>query len=174
MSLYTALKNLWKKPKASVGKLAWRDKIVELRKQTAITKLDRPTRLDRARSLGYKAKQGIIVVRSRVPKGITKRPKVKGGRRPKRYGRVRLPVQKSKQRIAEERASRKYPNMEVLNSYWLAKDGKYEWFEIILVDPDSPRIKSDKDLKWIGEKQHKRRVFRGKTSAGKKGRGLRK
>ncbi len=48
-------------------------------------KIDKPTRLDRARALGYRAKQGIFVVRASMSKGTTKRPAFAGGRRPKRY-----------------------------------------------------------------------------------------
>jgi large subunit ribosomal protein L15e len=80
---------------------------------------------------------------------------------------------KSLRLIAEERAARKFPNMEVLNSYWVGEDGRSKWFEVILLDPNSPSIKTDKDVGWIVEKQHKRRVFRSLTSAGKKIRSLR-
>jgi large subunit ribosomal protein L15e len=79
---------------------------------------------------------------------------------------------KSLQWIAEERAARKYPNMEVLNSYWVAEDGRYKWFEVIFVDRDHPAIKSGKQLSWMTAK--KKRVFRGLTSAGRRGRGLRR
>ncbi|MDY6769821.1 MAG: 50S ribosomal protein L15e, partial [Candidatus Nanohaloarchaea archaeon] len=72
--------------------------------------------------------------------------------------------------IAEERASRKYPNLEVLNSYEVATDGSHKWFEIILVDPDHPEIQADDDINWIADERG--RAERGKTSAGKKGRGL--
>lgn len=81
---------------------------------------------------------------------------------------------KSLQRIAEERTARKYPNMEVLNSYWVGEDGKRKWFEVILVDPSHPVIKSDPSFKWLQNPSNRGRVFRGKTSAGKKSRGLRK
>jgi large subunit ribosomal protein L15e len=56
---------------------------------------------------------------------------------------------KSRQLMAEERVARKYPNMEVLNSYWVWQDGRHKWFEVILVDPSHPAIKSDKDVGWI-------------------------
>jgi large subunit ribosomal protein L15e len=49
----------------------------------------------------------------------------------------------------------------------------YKWFEVIMVDPHHPVIKSDPKIAWIAGKTHKGRVFRGLTSAGKKGRGLR-
>jgi ribosomal protein L15E len=47
-------------------------------------------------------------------------------------GKNRITPAKSLQRIAEERASVKYPNMEVLNSYWVGHDGRQKWFEVIL------------------------------------------
>jgi large subunit ribosomal protein L15e len=80
---------------------------------------------------------------------------------------------KSLRLIAEERAGRKFPNLEVLNSYWVGEDGRSKWFEIILVDPDHPVIKTDADVSWIAEKQHHRRAFRSLTSAGKRVRSLR-
>ena len=46
-----------------------REKAVLWRKQNALTRIDRPSRIARARRLGYKAKQGIIVVRMRVGAG---------------------------------------------------------------------------------------------------------
>jgi len=64
-------------------------------------------------------------------------------------GVVKFTPAKSKQLIAEERTARKYPNLEVLNSYWVWQDGRYKWYEVILVDPNHPAIKSDKDLGWI-------------------------
>ena len=33
---------------------------------------------------------------------------------------------------------RKYPNMEVLNSYWVGQDGKQKYYEVILVDGHHP------------------------------------
>jgi large subunit ribosomal protein L15e len=61
--------------------------------------------------------------------------------------------------------------MEVLNSYWVGEDGRSKYYEVILVDPHHPVIKSDPKINWICEPPHKRRVYRGKTGAGKKGRG---
>jgi large subunit ribosomal protein L15e len=79
---------------------------------------------------------------------------------------------KSLRLIAEERAGRKFPNTEVLNSYWVGEDGRHKWFEVILVDTSHPAIKSDKDIGWITEPQHHRRAHRSLTSAGKNVRGL--
>jgi len=76
--------------------------------------------------------------------------------------------------IAEQRANRKFKNLEVLNSYNIGKDGIHYFYEVILIDPKRPEIKSDKQLSWISKPSNKGRVFRGLTSAGKKSRGLRK
>jgi len=171
MSLYKQIRNLWKKPKENMPEL-WRERLISWRRQNSTEKLERPTRIDRARSLGYKAKQGYVMVRQRVLRGGHTRPQIKGGRRPKMYG-TRLNLRKSYKVIAEERAAKKFTNLSVLNSYWVAEDGKYYWFEVILVDPSHPVIKSDPKINWICTKKHWSRVSKGKTSGAKKSRGLR-
>jgi len=45
--------------------------------------------------------------------------------------------------IAEERAAKKYPNLEVLNSYYVTEDGSHKWYEVILVDPHHPVIRNE-------------------------------
>jgi ribosomal protein L18 len=50
----------------------------EYRQQPSIVRLVRPTRPDKARRLGYKAKQGFVVYRVRVRRGGRKRPVPKG------------------------------------------------------------------------------------------------
>lgn len=75
--------------------------------------------------------------------------------------------------IAQQRAARKFTNLEVLNSYFLGKDGVHYFYEVILVDPERPEIKNDKTINWIAKPGNRGRVFRGLTSAAKKSRGLR-
>jgi large subunit ribosomal protein L15e len=87
-------------------------------------------------------------------------------------GVAKLKLTKSLKLIAEERAAKRFPNMEVLNSYWIWEDGRSKWFEVILIDPSHPVIISDKNVNWICQNTHKGRVFRGLTSAGKEIRGL--
>ena len=94
------------------------------------------------------------------------------GRKPRRMGSTKYKPAKSLRLIAEERAAKRFPNLEVLNSYWVGEDGRFKWFEIVMVDPVHPAIKADDGINWISEKTQKRRVFRGLTSAGKKMRGL--
>jgi large subunit ribosomal protein L15e len=170
---YKYIAKAWEKPEASfVKELMWH-RLIEWRKQPSIVRVEKPTRLDRARKLGYKAKQGFVITRVRIRRGGLNRPRPRSGRKPRRMGAAKYKPAKSLQLIAEERAARKFPNLEVLNSYWVGEDGRYKWFEIIMVDPAHPVIRADKDVNWICEKPHKRRVFRGLTSSGKKMRGLR-
>ena len=167
--MYHYLRQAWKKPDIKV----LRGRMVEWRKSNSITKVDKPLRLDRARSLGYKDKKGVLVVRVKLKRGGHKRPRPNKGRRSKRLH-TRKNLGMNYKWIAEQRAGRKFKNLEVLNSYNIGKDGIHYFYEVILIDPKRPEIKSDKNLKWIGKPSNKGRVFRGLTSAGKKSRGLRK
>ena len=170
--MYAYVRDAWKIPeKTGVKALLW-ERLQVWRREGSIVRVRRPTRIDRARALGYKAKQGIIVVRAKVRRGGRRNQRYVRGRRTHNMGKNKITGGKSIQRIAEERASRKYPNMEVLNSYWVGEDGKVKWYEVILVDPSHPVIQSDNNLNWICNSSQKRRVFRGKTSAGVKGRGM--
>jgi large subunit ribosomal protein L15e len=166
MGLTKFLREFWKKP----DKKILRERMIEWRRSEAITKVDKPLRLDRARSLGYKAKKGIIVVRVRVVRGGHKRSRPNKARRSKRLH-IRKNLRKNYQQIAEERVARKYKNMEVLNSYNIGKDGKHYFYEVILVDRATPEIKSDKELSFVTKPANKARAQRALTSAGKKARG---
>lgn len=79
----------------------------------------------------------------------------------------------SYQWVAEIRATKNYPGLEVLNSYLLGKDGKHYFYEVIMVDPSKPEIKTDRVLNWICRPENRNRALRGLTSAAKKSRGLR-
>jgi len=173
-STYHYLAQTWRSIYSGELREQLRRRLIEWRREPSIVRIEKPTRLDRARALGYKAKIGFIVVRVRVRKGGLRKPRPSSGRRPKRMGVYGYAPAKSLRLIAEERAARKYRNLEVLNSYYVGEDGKYKWFEVILVDPHHPSICRDSEIKWICEPQNRGRVFRGLTSAGKKMRGLRK
>lgn len=162
------VRDLWKQPKKTLGK-AYHEKLIAWRKEDVTVRIQRPTRIDRARSVGYKAKQGIIIVRQRVLRGGHTRPDIKGGRRPSRNTQRKV-VASSYQVIAEQRANTKYPNCEVAGSYLVGEDGQHKWYEIVLYDRDHPSIKADKRTKWAYDARGK--AFRGTTSAGKKSRGL--
>ncbi|QLC33683.1 50S ribosomal protein L15e [Halarchaeum sp. CBA1220] len=173
-SFYSHIKDAWKQPgEGKLAELQWQRK-QEWRRQGAIERVERPTRLDKARELGYKAKQGVVVARVSVRKGTARQSRHKAGRRTKRQGVNRIGRAKNLQRISEERATRKYVNLRVLNSYWVGEDGSQKWFEVILLDPEHPAIQNDDDLGWIANNSQENRALRGLTSAGRKGRGLRK
>ncbi len=166
--LFHYLREAWKKPDREVLK----KRMIEWRKSNTIVKVEKPLRLDRARAMGYKAKKGIIVVRVRIGRGGRKRTRPHKGRRSKRMTPKKV-LKMNYKEIAEQRASRKYKNMEVLNSYWIGKDGINYFYEIILVDREQPEIKSDRQLNFITKPSSRGRAFRAQTSAGKKARGLR-
>jgi large subunit ribosomal protein L15e len=171
-NLYAFVKRAWKDPHSGVVEETHRQRLVEWRRGAAFVRVERPTRIDRARELGYRAKQGYIVVRARVRRGGRRKPHPMGGRKPKRRGLAKITMAKSIQRIAEERVAKRHPNMEVLNSYWVGEDGRHKYYEVILVDPQHPVIRSDPKINWICDPPQRGRAFRGLTSAGKKGRGL--
>lgn len=124
-----------------------RAKAIEWRKQHALLRIDRPSRLQKARQLGYKAKQGIVVVRMRVGRGNMRRKRPVAGRRPKHLGVLRIKPALSMQRVAERRVLERYPNMKLLGSYYLYQDGVYLWYEVILADPSHPRIAKDREIR---------------------------
>ena len=165
MSLTKFLRAAWKKPDVKV----LRERMIEWRKEGLITKVDKPLRIDRARSLGYKAKKGVTVVRIKIKRGGHKRSRPNKARRTKRLH-IRKNLRMNYKEIAETRVARKYTNMEVLGSYEVGKDGMNYFFEVILVDRAAPEIKSDKELGAF-VKAPKKRALRGLTSSGKKARG---
>jgi large subunit ribosomal protein L15e len=134
--------NMWKS-KASELK----SKAILWRTEPTIHRIQRPSRIDRARRLGYKAKQGIIVVRARVGRGGMRKQRPVAGRRPKHLGVTHIKQSISMRKVAQRRVEEKFPNMEVLGSYYLYKDGNYFWYEVILADPNHPSISKDKEMR---------------------------
>jgi large subunit ribosomal protein L15e len=82
-------------------------KAVVWRSEPTIHRIERPSRLDRARRLGYKAKR----------------------------------------KVAERSVAEKFPNLEVIGSYFLHKDGMNIWYEVILADPSHPAISKDREMR---------------------------
>lgn len=167
MGIYKYINESWKSENNSL----WKDRLIRWRKEPTIVKIDHPTRLDRARALGYRAKMGYIIARVCIARGGRKRAQIRKGRMTKNYGRRKI-VGKSLQWIAEERANKNFVNLEVLNSYLVGQDGKQSWYEVILVDPERPEIKADPRINWICSSANRGRVYRGLTSAGRHSRGL--
>lgn len=134
--------SLWKKNSPNI-----KERVIVWRKQNAVTRIDKPSRIQRARRLGYKAKQGIVVVRMRVGTGGMRKQRPRGGRRPKHLGVTRIKADVAMKQVAENRVLERYPNMKLLGSYFVYKDGIHYWFEVILADPSHPRISKDRELR---------------------------
>ncbi len=168
MGLTKYLREVWKKP----TKEMLRDRMITWRKSKVIERVKKPLRIDRARSLGYKAKKGVFVVRIRIQRGGHRRQRPHKGRRSKRMTPRKI-ISMNYKEIAEQRVAKRYRNAEVLNSYLLGKDGLHYFYEVILVDRSSPEIKNDKELSFVTNPANRGRAIRGLTSAGRKARGLR-
>ena len=85
----------------------------------------------------------------------------------------KLPLRVNYQCICEERANKNHKNCEVLGSYYVARDGKNIWYEVILLDRSHPAVTKDPRFKWVASPANRARAARGLTSAGRKDRGLR-
>ncbi|MDE1810539.1 MAG: 50S ribosomal protein L15e [Candidatus Micrarchaeota archaeon] len=149
---------------------AYKARLIQWNSEPPITRIEKPTNIARARKLGYKAKQGVVVARVVVKGGKKKRKDPAGGRKPSKAG-MYFARRKSVQSIAEERAARKFPNCEVLNSYFVGSAGSSKFYEVILLDRGQGSIMSDPAYKAIVGQRN--RVYRGLTSSGRKHRGLR-
>ena len=164
------VKKLFQKPTEESGALV-KQRMIQWRAEPVTVRIERPTRIDRARALGYKPKPGVVIVRQRVTRGGHTRPDIKGGRRPSRFHQTKN-LDKNYQWIAEERASRAYPNCAVLGSYQAGQDGQHAWFEVLLIDRAHPAVLAH--APYLGIAAQRGRSERGLTSAGRKARGLRR
>lgn len=176
MGAYKYLEELWRKKQSDVVRFLLRVRTWEYRQLPAVHRVVHPTRPEKARRLGYKAKQGYVIYRARVRRGDRKKRVAKGivYGKPKHQGVCKQKSSRNLRSVAEERVGRKVcGNMRVLNSYWVGQDATYKYFEVILVDPNHNAIRNDGRINWICNPVHKHRELRGLTSAGRKGRGLR-
>lgn len=174
MGAYKYLEELWKKKQSDVLRFLMRVRCWEYRNLPTIHRVSRPSRVERARRLGYKAKQGVAIYRVRIRRGSRKRAVSKGivYGKPASVGINQRKTTRSLQAIAEQRVGIRVKGLRVLNSYWVGQDGMYKYFEVIVVDPAHKAIRRDPRINWICNPVHKRRDARGLTSAGKKARGL--
>lgn len=147
------------------GSLMQKREIDFRKEKRSVVKIDKPTNLVSAKKLGYRAKQGIFVARVKVRKGSGTYHRPKNKRRPKRQGQAKLTRKISIRAMAEQKASKKFENAEVLGSYKIAEDGRSHYYEIILADRVASTIGSDRKLVFLIKGQ-KGRAERGKTFAG--------
>jgi len=140
----------------------------------AIHRASRPSRPDKARKVGYKAKQGYLVYRVRVKRGDRKKRVAKGivYGKPGHCGINKWKMTRNLRSVAEERIGRKCGGLRVLNSYWVAADAVHKWYEVVMVDPFHKVVRDDPRINWICNPAMKHRELRGVTAAGRKARGL--
>jgi large subunit ribosomal protein L15e len=132
---------------------AYKQRLIQWAKEPAVHRIERPTNLPRARTLGYKPKIGYVLVRVRIGKGRRKRRHMMGGRK-SRHRYLYVQPQLSHKVMAEQKANRKFKNLEVLNAYWVGETGTHKYYEVILVDPTKVDIPAARA---------KGRAFRGLT-----------
>eukprot|EP00241_Pyramimonas_parkeae_P011229 CAMPEP_0114226850 /NCGR_PEP_ID=MMETSP0058-20121206/1463_1 /TAXON_ID=36894 /ORGANISM="Pyramimonas parkeae, CCMP726" /LENGTH=204 /DNA_ID=CAMNT_0001337625 /DNA_START=42 /DNA_END=656 /DNA_ORIENTATION=+ len=174
MGAYKYVEELWKKKQSDVLRFLLRVRCWEYRHLPGIYRLNHPSRPDKARRMGYKAKQGYVIYRVRVRRGGRKRPVSKGQvyGKPVNQGITQLKAARNLRNVAEERVGRRAGNLRVLNSYWVNQDSTYKYFEVVMIDPMHKVIRQDPRISWIVNPVHKHRELRGLTSAGRKFRGL--
>merc|ERR1712159_186434 len=175
MGAYKYLEELWRKKQSDVMRFLLRVRAWEFRQLPTIHCASRPSRPDKARRMGYKAKQGYCIYRVRVRRGGRKRPNPKGQvyGKPKNQGINQYKYAHSLRHTAENRVAKRCGNLNVLNSYWVSEDSTYKYYEVILVDPMHNAIRNDPRINWICKATMKNRQI-ATTSAAKANRGLRK
>ncbi|KAF2313110.1 hypothetical protein GH714_009302 [Hevea brasiliensis] len=140
--------------------------MLEYRQHPSIVRVTHPTRPDKARRLGYKAKQGYVIYRVRVRRGGRKRPVPKGivYGKPTNQGVTQLKFQRSK----STHVLLQMYNFLQWSCISLVQDSTYKYFEVIMVDVAHNAVRNDPRINWLCNPVHKHRELRGLTSAGKK------
>ena len=176
MGAYKYLEEMWRKKQSDVLRFVLRVRCWEFRQLPGIHKVQRPSRVDKARKLGFKRKQGYVIYRVRIRRGGRKKPVSKGivYGKPVNQGISHLKPNRSHRAIAEDRVGKRCGNLRVVNSYWVGQDGTFKYYEVIMADPHHKAIRRDPRINWICSSKHKHRESRGLTSVGKKHRGLRR
>ena len=84
--LHHYVRETWKKPKEALPHMFRQTRMAQWRREPVNCRIERPTRLDAARRLGYKAKQGVVLIRTRVRRGGLRKGKIHMKRKPSKAG----------------------------------------------------------------------------------------
>ena len=105
MGAYKYLEELYKRKQCDILRFLLRVRAWQYRQLSSVHRASRPTRPDKARRLGYKAKQGYCIYRVRVKRGGRKRKVAKGicYGKPVTGGVSQLKFQRSLRSVAEVR-----------------------------------------------------------------------
>merc|ERR1712107_785630 len=74
MGAYKYISELYRKKQSDVMRYLLRIRCWQYRQLTKVHRAPRPTRPDRARRLGYKAKQGFVIYRIAMRRGVARGP----------------------------------------------------------------------------------------------------
>ena len=110
---------------------AYRERLSRWRDGKSVQRVANPSNPVRARELGYLAQKGFAVALVRIKRGKRARRKADLGRKPAKNRKFVNPG-RAMTYYAEEKAKRRFPNMQILNSYFVASDGVHKYFEIIM------------------------------------------
>lgn len=105
MGAYRYVQELYRKKQSDVLRYLLRIRCWQYRQLTRLHRAPRPSRPDKARRLGYRAKQGFLIYRISVRRGGRKRPVHKGCTygKPKSHGVNELKPYRNLQSVAEVR-----------------------------------------------------------------------
>ena len=103
MGAYKYLEELWRKKQSDLLRFLLRVRCWQYRQLNGVHRAPYPTRPDKARRLGYKAKQGYVIYRVRIRRGGRKRKVHKGHQmgKPTNQGINQLKFQRSLRSVAE-------------------------------------------------------------------------
>ncbi|XP_049777532.1 60S ribosomal protein L15-like [Schistocerca cancellata] len=174
MGAYKHIQELYRKKQSDIMKFLLRIRCWQYKQLTRMGRAPGPLRPDKARRLGYRAKQGFVIYRIRVRRGGRKHrvPKDATYGKPKSLGVNELKPTRNFQSISEERVGRRCGALRMLNCCWVAQDSTYKYYEVILVDPAHKAIRRDAKINGICRAVMKHRELQGLTSAGSKSHGL--
>ena len=144
--MYSEISKTWRSLVKEASPV-FKQRAIAWRHGRTLVRVERPTRLDRARALGYKAKQGIVVIRIKVTRGGMRQKRPVSGRRPKHLGVLKIKGAFNSQDTAERRVAEKYPNTNVLGSYPIYQDGRFIWYEVVLADMNHPSLSRSFDYR---------------------------
>merc|ERR1712039_745464 len=135
------------------------------RQLPAIVPLTKPSRIDKARKMGYKRKKGYLVYRVRVRRGNNNKniPRGKIQGKPSTQGVSQIKPKRNLRVVAEGRVGQKCGGLRVMNSYWVNQDSTYKYFE---------KIRDDPRINWICDPTQAHREKHGLTSAGRSAKGI--
>lgn len=119
MGAYRYVQELYRKKQSDVLRYLLRIRCWQYRQLTRLHRAPRPSRPDKARRLGYRAKQGFLIYRISVRRGGRKRPVHKGCTygKPKSHGVNELKPYRNLQSVAE--VSITFPSLAQTQSFLL-------------------------------------------------------